>query len=393
MIAHNPDIYRATRRGAQMRCTHLGFMMFPLIDVIRAAAALLVLMYHFVTLGQWSPFPESLWTAPIRYGWIGVDLFLVVSGFVITLSAARARLNHPQAFRWSFMQRRLWRIVPLYAVSCTVYIFLVRPELLLGSPTGMAYQLFSHALFVQNLSPHSHGVINGVTWSLALEMQFYIALILSIGWLVRLGAMRTLALLVGIAWAWRYGTTFFLIPGEAATHLQFIYTTQLPGTLDAFGMGIALALVVFNGQGFWADRLKPGWGNSAMWLALATVLLALSGKFLTQNGGDYWSLPGMVIFWRTSLAMGFGASLATILTCPLTGAGILRPFRYLGQISYGIYLWHLPVLLALLTQPTLRGSRLLVCTLIGAISLASLSWHLMERHWVAPSRERLKPGL
>jgi peptidoglycan/LPS O-acetylase OafA/YrhL len=356
--------------------------MYPLIDIIRAAAALMVLVYHVIALGQWTSFPNSLWAAPFQYGWIGVDLFLVVSGFVITLSAARARVKHPHAFRWPFMQRRLRRLVPLYALSCAVFIFLVRPELLFGSAAGMARQLLSHAFFLQNLSPDTHGVINGVTWSLALEMQFYIALILSIGMLLRLGALRALVLLVGIAWAWRFGTTLFLIPGEAATHLQVIYTTELPGMLDAFGMGIALALAVFKGEGFGADRLKAGWGNCALWLGLAVCLLALAGTVVLQHGGNYWTLPGMVIFWRTLLAMGFGASLAAIMTCPLRGTGILRPVRYLGQISYGIYLWHMPVLLALLSLPSLRGSRLLVFTLIGAISLASLSWHLMESHWV-----------
>ena len=356
--------------------------MYPLVDVIRAAAALLVLVFHVIAIGQWSSFPDSLWTVPFRYGWIGVDLFLVVSGYVITLSAARARVKHPNAFRWPFMQRRLWRVVPLYALSCTAFIFLVRPEFLLGSPAGIAQQLLSHALFLQNLSSDTHGVINGVTWSLALEMQFYIALILSVGWLVRLRPLRSLMVLVGIAWAWRYGTSLFLIPGEAAPHLQVIYTAQLPGTLDAFGMGIALALVVFNGEGFWADRLKTGWGNTGMWLGLAIVLLALAGKLLVERRDIYWTLPGMVIFWRTLLAMGFGALLAASITCPLRGTGILRPIRYLGQISYGIYLWHMPIVLTLVVQPDLRGSRLLVWTLIGAISLASLSWHLMEKHWV-----------
>ena len=364
--------------------------MFTLIDVIRATAAMLVLVYHVIALGQWTSFPDLLWTSPFIYGWIGVDLFLVVSGFVITLSAARERLKNPQAYRWSFMRRRLRRVLPLYALSCTAYIFLIRPELLMGSATGMAHQLLSHVLFLQNLSPDTHGVINGVTWSLALEMQFYIALILGVGWLQKLGALRTLVLLVGVAWAWRYGTTFFLIPGEATPHLQVVYTTQLPGMLDAFGTGIALALVVFSGAGFWAARLKAGWVNSVMWLGLATILLTFSGKLLMARGGIYWSLPWMVVFWRTLLAMGFGALLAAVISCPLRGGGLLRPIRYLGQISYGIYLWHLPVVLALVVQPDLRGSRLLVCTLIGTISLASLSWHLMEKHWVRAPQESEK---
>jgi peptidoglycan/LPS O-acetylase OafA/YrhL len=356
-------------------------MLYPLVDVLRAAAALLVLTYHVMVLGEFQWSPESLWSLPTRQGWIGVDLFLVISGFVITLSAARERERNPDAFRWQFMQRRLKRVLPLYVLTCVIYIFLVRPELFLRPAMQLIGVVVSHALFLQNLSPYTHGVINGVTWSLALEMQFYVVLILSIGMLLRLGALRALLLLIGIAWVWRYGTTFFLKPGEAIAHMQVIYTTQLPGTLDSFGVGIAMALVVFKGQGFAGNRMKPGWGNFVMWLTAAGVLLALATAIFLPRGG-YWSFPGMVIFWRTLLALGFGAALGAVITCPLKGGGLLRPVRYLGEISYGIYLWHFPVLLALLAQPTLRGDRLFVIVLTGAVLLASISWHWLERPWI-----------
>jgi peptidoglycan/LPS O-acetylase OafA/YrhL len=356
-------------------------MLYPLVDVLRAAAALLVLTYHVMALGSFQLLPDSLWGLPFRIGWIGVDLFLVISGFVITLSAAREQEKNPDAFRWSFMQRRLRRIVPLYVLTCVVFIFMVRPELFLMAPLHLAGMVLSHALFLQNLSPYTHGVINGVTWSLALEMQFYVALILCIGVLLRLGALRSHLLLVGIAWAWRYGTTFFLKPGEAISHMQVIYTTELPGTLDAFAMGITMALVVFKGQGFAANRMKRGWGNFAMWITTAAVCFWVAAAIFLPRG-SYWSFPEMIIFWRTLLAMGFGAALGAAITCPLRGGGLLRPVRYLGQISYGMYLWHLPVLTTLLVQPDLRGARLYVIVLTGAILLSSISWHWLEKPWL-----------
>jgi peptidoglycan/LPS O-acetylase OafA/YrhL len=70
-------------------------MQFPMIDVLRAMAALLVMVYHVTALGQWSRFSEAVWGLPFRQGWIGVDLFLVISGFVITLSAAKAQARRP----------------------------------------------------------------------------------------------------------------------------------------------------------------------------------------------------------------------------------------------------------------------------------------------------------
>ena len=279
------------------------------------------------------------------------------------------------------MQRRLRRLVPLYALTSVAYVFLVRPEILTRPPEQLLIQLASHVLFLQNLHPFTHGVINGVTWSLALEMQFYVALIFCIGWMIKLGAWRVFLLLVGLSWAWRYGTTLLLTPGEAIAQMQVVYTTQLPGTLDAFGMGIFLALLVHQGKGAWARRLLPAWRNCLLWLVLTTALLWLAATLFLPRS-NYWAHTGMVIYWRTLLAMGFATALAMVISCPLRGGGLLRPVRYLGQISYGIYLWHFPVLLALLTLPGLRGAHLFICLLTGSVALASLSWHLLEKHWV-----------
>lgn len=362
-------------------------MRYPLIDVLRAVAVSLVVVYHVIGLGEWTVFSASPWAFPFRHGWMGVDLFLVISGFVITLSALRARDWNAPGFRWQFMQRRLRRLVPLYALTCTVYVFIVRPELLTRPALEIIAQVASHTLFLQNLSHHTHGVINGVSWSLALEMQFYVALVFGIRWLTQLGAGRSLLMLVAVSWAWRYGVANLVDSGPDREHLLVVYTAELPGTLDSFGFGIALALLVSRDQGFWARRLTPGWSNFLGWLATAVCLLCAAGYMLIVYD-NYWTHPVMVIFFRTVLASGFAAALCTALTGPLQSSGILRPVRYVGHISYGIYLWHFPVLLALLTLPDLRGGGLLVAVSTGAVVLASLSWHLMEKHWVSAEQQR-----
>ena len=152
-------------------------MQFPLIDVLRAVAVLLVLVYHVVALGDWSMFAVPVWGLPFRQGWIGVDLFFVISGFVITLSAAREFKRKSHDFRSQFMQRRLRRLVPLYLLTCVSFVFLVRPEILLLPTAQLMLQVASHALFLQNLSHLTHGMINGVTWSLAREVQCYLGLV------------------------------------------------------------------------------------------------------------------------------------------------------------------------------------------------------------------------
>jgi peptidoglycan/LPS O-acetylase OafA/YrhL len=298
---------------------------------------------------------------------------------VITLSAAKAQAQNPQGFRWPFMQRRLRRLLPLYALTCLIFLFLVRPEVLLRPWEQLLAILVSHALFLQNMSHHTHGVINGVTWSLALEMQFYVLLVATIGFWLRLGAWRSLLVLVLLAWVWRYGSTFILVPGVAVPNLQVIYTTQLPGTLDAFGIGIALALWVHQSGGL-PRSLQPGLSNALVWATLSGTMLALAAMLLLQQ--NYWAHTGMVVLWRTLLALGFGAALAAMLACPLPTGGWMRPWHYLGEISYGIYLWHFLVLLSLLQMTALRGRSLLWVLLLGTLVLASLSWHLVEKLWV-----------
>lgn len=361
--------------------TLAGFMQYPLIDVLRAVAAMLVMVVHVTALGEWSWFAEPIWGLPFRNGWIGVDLFLVISGFVITLSAGREHDKNPGDSKKSFMQRRLRRVVPLYVLTCAVYVLLVKPELLIAPGEDIFRILLSYTFFVQNLSPSTHGVINSPTWSLALEMQFYVLLALSIRPLVRLGPVRALLLLTTIAWGWRYASTWVIVPGQGPTVLQSIYTTQLPGVLDTFGMGIALALAVLKAKGRVARSLQSSWPHFFGWTVASSTLLVLVGALLL-HWPDYWSHSFMIVFWRTLLAMGFAASLAAAISCPLRGGGLLRPVRYLGQISYGIYLWHMPVLLTLLTLPGLRGSQLFMTLFVGTVILSSLSWHLMERKWI-----------
>jgi peptidoglycan/LPS O-acetylase OafA/YrhL len=357
-----------------------GMRHFPHIDLLRALAALLVVLYHMDALGSLALRGDVWWTVPFRYGWVGVDLFLVISGFVITLSAAKAQSQKPEGFRWPFMQRRLRRLLPLYALTSLIFLFLVRPEVLLRPWEQLLPILASHALFLQNMSPQTHGVINGVTWSLALEMQFYVLLVGTIGFWLRLGAWRTLGILVLLAWAWRYGSTLLLVPGEAVPHLQVIYTTQLPGTLDAFGIGIALAVWVHQSDGALPRSLRPGLRNALVWAAVAGALLTAAAMLLLRQ--NYWAHTGMVVFWRTLLALGFGTAMAAMLACPLPSGRWMRPWHYLGEISYGIYLWHFLLLLALLQQTTLRGYDLLWVLLAGTLTLSSLSWHLMEKHWL-----------
>ena len=351
---------------------------YPGIDLLRALAALLVLVYHVIEYGKWYAVPNTGVGYLFRHGWVGVDLFFTISGFVIALSALDGVRKQGAGFRKPFAVRRLARIVPLYLLTSLLFLVLIQPTLLLQPWPSLAAHIGSHLLFVHNLYAGTHGSINGPSWSVALEMQFYLAMLLAAPWLVRTGALRMLVTAVLVSAGWRFATMQVLVPGTAAPILQFIYTTQLPGVIDEFALGIALALVVHRGSSRVALWLSAGWGHFAGWLLLALALLAAAIRL--EQTYTYWDHAWMVFGWRLLLSAGFAALLGAAMTFPWADSRLLAPLRYLGDVSYGLYLWHMLVLIAMTTaMPTLPGSRLLAFVLAGTFALASLSWHLLEK--------------
>lgn len=346
---------------------------FPLIDILRAIAALLVVWYHVIVHGNWTEFPITGLSLLPRVGWVGVDLFLVISGFVIGKTAIESYARSPQ-WQSGFVERRLRRIVPLHVATVFLYLFLISPQLL-AYGWDSVFHLVTHLLFLHNLFPSTYGSINGVNWSVALEMQFYMLVALSTPWLARSHWLRVLLVWVGIAIAWRYMTTIFLVPKEALVHHQILAATLLPGTLDQFAMGICLAKIAIDGKLSFTPKRFLFWC-----LAAAALLFAAWETFTPRSA--YWYFPPMIWFWRTLVSAGFAALLAVFVMFPYSGGWLTKPFRYLGQISYGIYLWHLPVLLALIAHAPWRGGSLLRATMIATIILAALSWHGFEKLWM-----------
>jgi peptidoglycan/LPS O-acetylase OafA/YrhL len=318
-------------------------MVFPLVDLVRAFAALTVLVYHLIAHWDWSEFPTSGPLAWFRGGWMAVDLFFVISGFVVGLSAFARVEAQGAGFRRAFLRSRLVRIVPLHWLTLAAYVTLVQPALLGQADFGA--NLLAHLAFVHNLFLPYHGAINGPNWSLGAEMQFYVLVALAAPWLLRTRPWRFALLFVAVAWAWRWCAWTLFLPGplDAAYYAQ----TQLPGMLDEFAIGLLLARFVRApaGQAF-LERLRAD-ARLRLGLALLAVL-AWWGLFGLHQVHDYWEKPLMAVFFRSGLALG--AALVVLLLCawplPRARAAAAVPL-YLGKISYGMYLWHLPVLFVL----------------------------------------------
>jgi peptidoglycan/LPS O-acetylase OafA/YrhL len=361
---------------------------FPLIDAVRAAAALMVLLYHVIEIGRWSKFPTEGLGLFFRYGWIGVNLFLVISGFVIGLTALSGYERQGIDFRKPFMVRRLSRLVPLYVLTCLISLMMVENFLLQLPLRQVLIHSSSHLLFLHNLYVGTHGSINSPTWSVALEMQFYLLMICITPWLARVPPLRMLIGAVLLAALYRWISTLIFEPGVAAVGTQRVAITELPGVLDHFAIGIFMAHGVRGDAGRWvARRLAMGWNNVA-WASLAALTFLLPAGWLLRNE-DYWSQRWMIVGVPLLLAAGLAAVVAAAVAFPQQRSPLLRPLRYLGEISYGIYLWHMPILLSLhQNAPAIQGSRLLLSVLLGTLLLAAFSWHLLEK----PTMERYKPN-
>ncbi len=362
---------------------------FPAIDMLRALAALLVLGYHVGVLGDWRGIPQEGYAwALVQRGWIGVDLFLVISGFVIAWSALRSHESQGPAFRRQFAERRFWRIAPLYYFTCLIFLFLVKPDMLAIPGEKLAAHVLTHLFFVHNLHPSTFGSINGAAWSVALEMQFYALMLAVTPWLARASACRLLCGAFAVALAYRYLTTLLMPPGTPGltVHDQVVAATQLPGVIDQFACGIFLALVVRRRQGWCYQWFTVGWRNAGLWLLVGCALLSLALNLHASQ--PYWERPAMVIFWRPLLTMGLTALVAAAIVFPWASWRLLAPLRYLGEISYGVYLWHLLVLHALMARvPGISGYGLLALVLVGTLSLAAFSWHAFEKPWVRRAHE------
>ncbi|HJU23981.1 MAG TPA: acyltransferase [Casimicrobiaceae bacterium] len=342
---------------------------FENINLLRAFAALTVVVYHVIELGHWSSFPVHGPLLAFRIGWIGLDLFFVISGFVITYSAILLQGQDPDGFARKYWSRRLTRIVPLHLLTMAVWIAVAVGFFDKGL-RGWGWQILTHVAFIHNFWPATYGSINGVNWTLAVEMQFYLAVALLVPWLARTPGWRIWLVCAVIAWAWR-GAMVVLHASEDSWHL-FMAVSRLPGQLDEFGAGIFLAKLVLAKRRRRTIEALP-------WLLGACAFGYLAMRLYWPHA-SYWNFPWMVVFWHSVLALFLLCVVACAIWLPQTLATRwLKPFDYLGEISYGIYLWQLVAIDAAMAIAGPRPPVVLVVTLALTIVVSALSWRFFEK--------------
>ncbi|MBD8524900.1 acyltransferase family protein [Pseudomarimonas arenosa] len=345
------------------------------LDALRGFAALSVLFFHLVAIGK-VPLPAIGPLIWFHAGFWGVDLFFAISGAVMVISIAQLQARYGEAWRRPFWRRRVARVMPLYLLTCIAFVLFVAPEQL--TAPDRLFQLITHLLMVHNWFPAAHGAINGPSWSLGVEMQFYALLLLIGGPLLRVRLALLLASCLLISLLWRFGLWWLHVRPEGADPglLVFYVSTQLPGVLITFGGGML--------AGRFALTTRSAWSWRRALLMLLPVVLAWTVVLqwilvLVTDPGQGLNQPRGLIALYGGVALAAGLSVHWALRAPNPGAALSRHSKRLGDLSYGIYLWHMGVLL--LAQRWLADTpwQLAAVVVIATFALSALSWHWLER--------------
>ena len=311
------------------------------LDSLRSAAILLVCAYHYMVFvsGQ----PTFGWLS--RIGWVGVDLFFVLSGYLIGNQLFAGVARGQSLSLGAFYTRRALRTLPNYYVVLALYFLM--PSVMGGSEPPPLWRFLS---FTQNLGLQP-GTAFSHAWSLCIEEQFYLLLPLAIVAATRFGAglsPRTAwlvlagGIVLGIAtrsvlW-WRFGSE---AGGAIAGYYPNIYYSSFC-RIDEFIPGVALALLKNFHPDLWSRLTSRGWINVTSG-ALATALLLWTAlNFYYIDGVGYG-------FFMTSLGYSLLAcAFALLVLAALSPGSPLFTLRIPGASSlaawsYAIYLSHKPI--------------------------------------------------
>jgi peptidoglycan/LPS O-acetylase OafA/YrhL len=294
----------------------------PGLDLLRAAAILWVMLYHLAVLDM---IKADAWI--VRFGWMGVDLFFVLSGYLIAGQLFRPYASGGRPDFRRFFMRRLMRTLPAFWVVLAIYLLV--PVLDERRHIQPAWQFLS---FTQNLLLPTRPVSFSHAWSLCVEEQFYLALPLVLMLLaLRPGAKATIGvmavvLLGGMAlrgWLWGH---------DGDQYMRFIYYPTY-SRLDGLLAGVAAAAVqVFRPELWKKLTTRP---NLLLVLGFAGVLIA-SLIFGGQVGGFWAAVLGYPLI---ALSLGL-VVVAGSVPNSLIGKRALPGAAAIAAVSYSLYLSH-----------------------------------------------------
>jgi len=355
----------------------------PDVEGLRAVAVLLVVLYH-------AGVPR------LTGGYVGVDVFFVISGFVITGLLLREHQGTGHTSILNFYARRCRRILP--AATLVIIVVVLATYDLLGLVTGnnTAEDGRWAAVFLANFHFEALGT-NYLSafrppsplqnyWTLSVEEQFYIVfptLFLLVAKAKGLFSLRTrlLATLAVVIMA-----SYWLSITQTASHPLAAYFSPFTRAWElALGAFVAVTTV-------WLKKIPAAFAALLTWTGLAAVLgAALAFNAQTAYPGSLVAIPVV----GSAMIIAGGAAIPRYGVESVLG---LRPVRGLGKVSYSLYLWHWPVLIIAAEyfgKPTLSVGQNLLLVLV-ALGISIVTYRLVEnpiRHWKLPARKTVALGV
>jgi peptidoglycan/LPS O-acetylase OafA/YrhL len=327
------------------------------IDALRGLAALGVVLYHAVD-ARGNDAPQTLLRWPLfffhsltSFGYIGVFLFFVISGFCIHLQWARARAagQTPEIRFGAFWKRRLRRLYPAYLIALALYLLMNALSTGFKVTGSLIYDVVMHLFMVHNLDPKTTYSINSVFWTLAIEEQLYLAYFLLLFLRTRWGWGPTLL----VCFAARLGWFFFShgiwlafgvgvpVPEAAASH-------WLTWALGAISVEAAFALIKL-----------PRWCSNLWFGAGFLILAAALSQVFPITDKDGWIHRSCWLILHPAWGVGFFIIVNRAFAAEKRWREAITPrliqlLAGLGVFSYSLYLTHNLVIMEAwrFTQPS-----------------------------------------
>jgi peptidoglycan/LPS O-acetylase OafA/YrhL len=337
----------------------------PALEGLRGLAVVLVVAHHYVV--------------PDRGLWIGVDVFFVLSGFLITCGLLHRRSTEGGVALGRFFAARARRILPMVVLVVGAYVWVVHGRLGMGQPFPLDQIL---ALPYENVRAAVDAPVNpqmGHLWTIAAEVQFYLVWPLVLLGLLRLGVtsagLFAGLIVVAVAGAGLLRLGLSLQDAEWFT-LYFSPVTRA----DGFLLGCAVGVLATRG----ALRTSPSIAGALR--VLSPVALVVLAWFATV--GDVTAdLP-----YRGGLLLATLAAAVLVAAAAADAFGPLRhlvatgPLRLLGRISYSLYLWHLPLFAAVAYYVPGPGYDRILAAVVASIALSSATYLWVERPFLGQGK-------
>lgn len=335
----------------------------PEIQALRTVAVLGVIVFH-------------LWPVALPGGYVGVDVFFVISGYLITLHLVKEHERTGRIVLSKFYARRIRRLLPaamlvLFATAIAVIVLVPIDRM-----AGFLRQIAASALYVENWVLAAESVDYFATdgpespvqhyWSLSVEEQFYLAwpllLLLALFWAARRRGKGGFPVVLGVLGAvalagFGYAAVATTLAPQPAYFSTFTHVWE-------FAAGAILAVV--HARGWDPGRVGAGWGAGLLWASFSAIAVSmLVFTSATAVPGPWTLIPVAAVL----VIIAVGQSGARWSPTPLVTS---RPVQFLGDTSYSAYLWHWP-LIVLIPYAIGRELDLLDNLVIFAVTIV-LAW-------------------